>query len=52
MVISQEDCCSSREGREIEQLQHMLNLEENQTSLSTNSQNSSVENPMVSPLNL
>ena len=33
------DCPTSREEREIEQLQQMLNLKENQTSLLTNSQN-------------
>ena len=46
------DCPTSREEREIEQLQQMLDLEENQTLLLTNSQNSTVENPRVSPLNL
>ena len=46
------DCPTSREQEEIEQLQQMPNLEEKQTSLSTYPQNSSVENPRVSPLNL
>ena len=46
------DCPTSREEREIEQLQQMLNLEENQTSLLTNAQNSTVESPRASPLNL
>ena len=45
------DCPTTREEREIEQLQQMLNLEENQTSLLTNSQNSTVESSRVSPLN-
>ena len=46
------DYPTSREEREIEQLKQMLNLEENQTSLLTNSQNSTIESPRVSPLNL
>ena len=46
------DSPTSREEREIEQLQQMLNLQENQTSLLTNVQNSTVESPRVSPLNL
>ena len=46
------DCLTSREEREIEQLQQMLNLEENQTALLTNAQNSSAESPRASPLNL
>ena len=46
------DCPTSREEREIEQLQQMLNLEEDQTHLSTNAQSSSAENPRASPLNL
>ena len=46
------DCPTSREERETEQLQHMLNLEEDQTSLLTNAQNSSEESPRASPLNL
>ena len=36
----------------MEQLQQMLNQEENQTPLLTNSQNSTVESPRVSSLNL
>ena len=46
------DCPTSREEREIEQLKQMLNLEENQTSLLTNTQNSQTESPRPSPLNL
>ena len=46
------DCPTSREEREIEQLQQMLNLEEDQTPLSTNTQHSSAENLRASPLNL
>ena len=46
------DCPTSREEREIEQLQQMLNLEEDQTHLSTNTQNRSSVNPRASPLNL
>ena len=45
-------CPTLREEREIEQLQQMLNLEENQTSLLTNAQNSPAESPRASPLNL
>ena len=44
------DCPTSRKEREIEQLQQMLNLEEDQTSLLKYSQNSSVENLRASPL--
>ena len=46
------ECPTSREEREIGQLQHMLNLEEDQTSLLTNAQNGSEESPRASPLNL
>ena len=46
------DCPTSREEREIEQLQQMLNLEESQTSLLTNVQNSTIESPRASPLNV
>ena len=46
------DCPTCKEEREIEQLQQMLNLEENQTSLLTNVQNSPVERPRASPLNI
>ena len=46
------DCPTSREEKEIEQLQQMLDLVENQTSLLTNPQNSTVEKPRASPLNL
>ena len=45
------DCPTSREKRELERLQQMLNLQV-QTSLMTNSQNGPVENPRTSPLNL
>ena len=38
--------------RDIEQLQQMLNLQEDQTLLLTNAQNSPAENPRASPLNL
>ena len=40
------DCPTSREEREIAQLQQMLNLEEDQTHLSTNTQSSSAEKLM------
>ena len=46
------DCPSSRQEREIEHPQHMLNLEEDQTSLLTDAQNGSEKSPRVSPLNL
>ena len=46
------DCPTSREERDINQLQQMLNLEEEQTHLLTNTQSSPVENPRTSPLNL
>ena len=46
------DCPTSREEREIEQLQQMLNLEEDQTSLLINTQNNPTESPRASPLNL
>ena len=45
------DCPTSREEGDIDWLQQMLNLEE-QTYLLTNTQNSPVENPRASPLNL
>ena len=45
------DCPASREERDINQLQQMLNLEEEQTHLLTNTQNSTAENPRASPLN-
>ena len=38
------DCPTSKQEREIEQLQQMLNLEEDQTQLLTNTQNSPAEN--------
>ena len=46
------DCPTSRGEREIEQLQQMLNQEEDQTSLMTNTQRSPAKNPRASPLNL
>ena len=47
------DCPTSREERDIDQLQQMLNLEEEeQTHLSTSTQSNLVENPRTSPLNL
>ena len=46
------DCPTSREESEIEQLQCILNLEEDQTSLLTNAQNGSEESPRATPLNL
>ena len=47
------DCPTSREERELEQLQQMLNLEaEEQTHLLTNRQNSPIENCRTSPLKL
>ena len=46
------DCPTSREERDIDRLQQMLNLEEEQTHLLTNTQNSPVENPRASPLNI
>ena len=47
------DCPTSREERELEQLQQMLNLEaEEQTHFLTNRQNSLIENSRTSPLNL
>ena len=47
------DCPTSREERNIDRIQHMLNLEEEeQTNLLTNTQNSPIENPRASPLNL
>ena len=45
------DCPTSRDEREIEQLQHILNLED-QISLLTNAQNNSEESPTASTLNL
>ena len=46
------DCLTSREERDVGRLQQMLNFEEEQTHLLTNTQNSPVENPRASPLNL
>ena len=47
------DCPSSREERDLEQLQQMLNLEaEEHTHLLTSRQNSPIENYRTSPLNL
>ena len=45
------DCPTSSEERDIE-LQQMLNLEEDQTHLLTNTQNSPAENPRAKSLNL
>ena len=46
-------CPTSREERDLEQLQQMLNLEaEEQTHLLTNRQDSPIENYRASPLNL
>ena len=39
------DCPSSREERDIDRLQEILNLKKEQTHLLTNTQNSPVENP-------
>ena len=49
---SANDCPTSREERDLEQLQQMLNLEEEQTCSLTCRQNSPTENYRVSPLNL
>ena len=46
------DCPSSREERDIDQLQQMLNVEEEQTHVLMNIQNSPVENPRASSLNV
>ena len=47
------DCPNSREERDLEQLQQMLNLEaKEQTHLLTNRQDSLIENYRVSPLSL
>ena len=47
------DCSTSREERDLEQLQQMLNLEaEEQTHLLTNRQSSPMENYRTSSLNL
>ena len=47
------DCPTSREERDLEQLQQMLNLEaEEQTHLLTSRQNRPIENYRTSPLNL
>ena len=46
------DFPTSREERDIDQLQQILNLEEEQTHLLINTQNSPVENPRASHLNL
>ena len=49
MTILQENCPNSREKRDLEQLQHMLNMEEqDHRSLSTHSS----EEDCRSPLNL
>ena len=47
------DCPTSREERDLEQLQQVLNLEaEEKTHLLTNRQDSPIENYRTSPLNL
>ena len=47
------DCPTSREERDLEQLQNMLNLEEEeQTYLSSSRQSSPIGDPRTSPLNL
>ena len=47
------DCPNSREERDIDQLQQMLNLEEEeQTHLLMSTQSNLVENPRTTPLNL
>ena len=47
------NCPTSREERDLDKLQHMLNLEEEeQTYLSTNRQNGPIGNPRTGPLNL
>ena len=47
------DCPTSRKERDLEQLQHMLNLEEEeQIYLSCSRQGSPMSNPGTSPLNL
>ena len=46
------DCPSSREERDMDHVQQMLNLEEEQAPLLTNTQNSTAEIPRGSPLNL
>ena len=47
------DCPTSREERDLDQLQQMLNLEEEeQTHLLHHIQSSLVENPQTNPLNL
>ena len=45
MIILVMDCLTSREERDIDQLQQMLNQEEEQTHLLTNTQNSTAEIP-------
>ena len=45
------DCPSSREERDLDQLQQMLNLEEEQTHLLNTRQSSPIENSRTSPLN-
>ena len=46
------DCPTSGEEGDIDQLQQLLNLEEEQTHLLTNAQNSTIENLRANPLNL
>ena len=45
------DCPTSREERDLDQLQQMLNLEEEQTHLLSNRQSSPIENSQRSHLN-
>ena len=46
------DCPTSREERDLDQLQQMLNLEEEETLLLHSRQSSPIENSISSPLNL
>ena len=46
------DCPTSREERDLDQLQQMLNLEEKQTHLLSNRQSSPMNNSRTIPLNL
>ena len=46
------DCLTSREERDLDQLQQMLNLEEEQMHLLSSRQSSPVESSQTSPLNL
>ena len=46
------DCPTSREERDLEQLQQMLNLEEEQTHILSNGQSSPIDNSRTGPSNL